>query len=84
MVRRDMVVNSTVGLHARPAATLTKLANTFNSDIKIIHNDKTINAKDIWDILNAGIENKATITLICEGNDETVACDELEKIITMS
>lgn len=79
MVQKDATVKLVTGIHARPAADLVKLANEYSSDIKIIYKDKNINLKDIWDVLNNGIESGDKITVVCEGEDEQVA---LYKIIT--
>lgn len=82
MVKKDSVVKLITGLHARPAANLTKLANTFKSKIYLISIDKKVNAKDIWDILNSGIESGDKVTIICDGEDENKAIEDINTFIS--
>ncbi|MDD4298600.1 MAG: HPr family phosphocarrier protein [Bacilli bacterium] len=77
MVKRDVVVNLITGLHARPAANLVKMANKFVCDVTLLHNKNEINAKDIWEVLNGGIENGDGLTVQCNGKDELMALDEI-------
>lgn len=82
MTTAKVTVISKSGLHARPADTLTKLANKFNSKIEIAcGEEKTINAKSILSVLAAGIDYGTEIELICSGEDEQEACREILEAI---
>ena len=45
MVSKNVVVNSTAGIHARPATLLVKKASGFKSDVSIEYNGKKANVK---------------------------------------
>ena len=77
MVKKDVVVKILTGLHARPAANLVKLANNFHCNITLNKGPQVINAKDIWEVLNGGIDSGDKIILICDGDDENLALDKI-------
>ena len=78
MVKQKVKVVSRSGLHARPADTLTKLANGFQSKVEILcGNSKTVNAKSILSVLAAGIYCGAEIEVSCDGEDEEQALAEI-------
>jgi phosphotransferase system HPr (HPr) family protein len=77
MIKKDVVVKVLTGLHARPAANLVKLANTFKADIFLYHNNIKVNAKDIWDVLNNGIESGDPLIVECNGIDEIEATNKI-------
>lgn len=73
-----------IGIHARPASELTKIANSFSSDIKIISKGKEGNAKSIMNIMALGIKKDDEITIEANGGDAEEAISkiksELEKL----
>ena len=81
MIKKDVVVKIITGLHARPAANLVKIANTFKCNIALIHKEKEVNAKDIWDVLNNGMESGDNITIKCDGEDEELAVPKISAFI---
>lgn len=82
MVREKVTVVSKSGLHARPASTLIKLANQFESKVEIQSGEhKIINAKSILNVLGAGIDCGMEIELVCEGADEQEALSQLIQAI---
>ena len=40
MLKEQMVVKNSTGLHARPVTTLVKLAGRYKSTIELVYNDK--------------------------------------------
>ena len=77
MVKKDVVVKSVSGLHARPGSLLVELALTFNSDIKLIHNGSGINAKEILEVMMGNINCGDKLTVVTEGADEQKALDSI-------
>ena len=75
MVKKDVVVKSVSGLHARPGSALVELALTFNSDIKLIHN--SINAKEILEVMMGNINCGDKLTVEVSGDDEQEALDAI-------
>lgn len=73
MVKDTLVIQNQTGLHARPAADLSKLCNMFESTVEIVVDSHTVNAKSIVSILTAGIKRGTEITVCFCGGDEEKA-----------
>ena len=86
MIERKIEIINKLGLHARAAAKLVKLASSFESEIQISRLDeddhnKIINGKSIMGVMMLAASKGTEITLIVEGDDEQVAIDQLEALI---
>jgi phosphocarrier protein HPr len=81
MVTREVIVKSATGLHARPATLLVKKASSYKSDINIEHNGKKANVKSLIGVLSLGVTKNSKITVIASGDDETLAAEEIVKLI---
>jgi phosphocarrier protein HPr len=80
----DVVVQSEVGLHARPAALFIKTAGVFSSRITIenlTRGMKPVNAKSILSVLSAGVRMNDRIRITTEGADEEAAIDALAGLV---
>ena len=85
MVSKKIIIKNPTGLHLRPAGLFCKTAMQFSSKItvekKSDYEDITANAKSVLSILGACIKSGDEINIICEGNDEIMALDEMVRII---
>ncbi|WP_251860251.1 HPr family phosphocarrier protein [Clostridium sp. Marseille-Q2269] len=81
MLERELTVNSSTGLHARPATLLVKKASSFKSDLSIEFNGKKANIKSLIGVLSLGVTSGAKIKLVASGDDETLAIEEISKLI---
>lgn len=81
MKKIDIEIMHDVGLHARPASLFVQTASKYRSDINIIYNGDTKNAKSILGILSLGVGKNAPITITAEGDDEEEALEALSKLI---
>lgn len=82
MVEKEVIVNSSTGLHARPATLLVKTASAFKSDITIEHNGKEANIKSLIGVLSLAVTNGSKIILKASGDDETLALEEIASLIS--
>ena len=71
-------VTDKLGIHARPAGDLVKLAKEFNSTVKASCNGKTIDAKRLIALMSLGAKQDHTVTVEIEGDDENAAAEKLE------
>lgn len=78
MVEKTLTIKNEAGLHMRPAGEFAKLATKCTSDVKILHKDKTINAKSVLNIMAAGIKFGEEITIQCDGASEA---DDLQVLV---
>ena len=77
----SLTVNNKVGLHARPAALFVKTASGFISDIKVVNNEKTANAKSILSILTLGVYQGTKIQVQAEGEDANEALKAIRNLV---
>lgn len=76
-IEKDVVVKNRAGLHTRPAAGLVKLAAKYKSEILLIRDGFTINAKSIIGVMTLAAEQGCILTVRCEGDDCESAFDEI-------
>ena len=70
-----------LGLHARAAARLLKLATEFKSDVILSKAGKQANAKRIMDLLMLGAMKGSSITVSAQGPDEDRALNAIVTLI---
>ena len=80
-VKKDVLVQNQVGLHASPATFFIQKANEFKSSIWIEKDERRVNAKSLLGVLSLGIVKGSTITLVADGADEQEAIDTLTALI---
>lgn len=75
-----MVVNA-LGMHARPAAELVKLASGFSSQIRIEKGGIQVNAKSIMGVLMLAAEQGSRLVFSAEGDDAREAVTALTDLV---
>ena len=81
MIKKEIVVNNDLGLHARPAAVFIQQANKYKSNILITKENSTVNAKSIMGVMALSVGNGETIEIKAEGPDENEAREDLMILI---
>lgn len=81
MKSRNVVIQNSVGLHARPATFFIQKANSYKSTLWVEKGDRRVNAKSLLGVLSLGIVKGAEITLIADGADEDEALEGLAMLI---
>ena len=74
------VVNA-LGLHARAAAQLVKCAHKFKSDVSVVKDGQTVNAKSIMGVLMLAATCGSTIQVSVDGDDAPAAMAALTTLI---
>lgn len=74
----DYTIKDELGIHARPAGELVKLAKKFESDIKITGNGREADAKRIFSVMGLAVKQGQNVEVSANGVDETEAAAELE------
>lgn len=80
-MRQTFLIKGEYGLHSRPAFRFIELAKKYQSSIRILYNDKDINAKSLVSVLAAGISSGSTIELSITGEDEVDAMNALSDFL---
>ena len=82
MVAKEAVVTNSLGIHARPAALLVKVAANFDAEIFLSKgNTRRVNGKSIMGVMMLAAEQGAKILVEAEGTDEAEAATEIAQII---
>jgi phosphocarrier protein HPr len=80
MQQRRLVISNSLGMHARAAARLVRLAGGFRSDIRLARSDalhRTVDAKSIFSVLLLAATQGTMIDIIVDGPDEAEAMESL-------
>ena len=81
MKKANVVIENETGLHARPATELAKLAMKYKCTINLIVNGKLIEARSPLMIMSAGIKYKTELEIICDGENEDVALEDVKSFL---
>lgn len=81
MLTKTLVINNPTGLQLRPVGVLCKEAVKYKSRITFNYRNNNTNAKSVLSVLAAGVKQGESIELICEGDDEEEAMENMTKII---
>ena len=73
MVKQELVLNNSVGLHARPATFFIQKANEYKSSIWVEKEDRRVNAKSLLGVLSLGVASGDSILVTAAGEDEDAA-----------
>ena len=80
-ISRDVEIVNPLGLHARPAAQLVKLASQYASEITVARDGMPINAKSIMGVMMLAAEQGCTINISAVGPDAEAAVDALAGLV---
>lgn len=80
-MREEMLtIGNRLGLHARAAAKVVSVASRYDSRIRILHNDREVDAKSIMALLMLGAARGTVLCIRVEGTDEDRAMAELQDL----
>ena len=80
-MQEEIEIINKLGLHARAAAKLVKLAGSFESAIDIEKDGKRVNGKSIMGVMMLAASCGSIITLHVEGADEADAMTAIKTLI---
>ena len=81
MLRKEIEITNSIGLHARPATFFIQKANFYKSSIWLEKDERRVNAKSLLGVLSLGVAKDMTVTLIADGQDENAAIAGLVELI---
>lgn len=80
MKKFTYTIEDELGIHARPAGLLSKLAKSFpDTLVTVSKGDKTVKASQLMKLMNMGIKKGDQVTVAAEGAVEEEAADALQK-----
>ena len=81
MVSQQITVTNEQGLHMRPASLFSQTMTPFASDVKIVFNGTSYDAKSVMMLMSACIKCGAEIEVQCDGADEAEALKKAIELI---
>ncbi len=73
-------VKNKMGLHARPAAMIVRVANKFKSEISFEKDDEVVDGKSIMGLMMLAAGQGSRLKVMANGDDAEDACRALEEL----
>jgi phosphocarrier protein len=80
MPQINLVVSNKLGLHARAAAKLTRLAGQYGSEIFISRDSRRVNAKSIMGVMMLAAGLGSTLEVVAQGSDAEQALEAIKEL----
>ena len=81
MKEKNVTIPNKLGMHARSAASFTKLASEFSSNIMVIKDHMKVNGKSIMELLTLAAARGSRIIIQADGDDEVLAVKALAALV---
>ena len=81
-VEGEYEIINVLGLHARAAAQLVKIANRYKSDVLVVCEGQVVNGKSIMGVLMLAAAQGMRVKIQCKGEDAQACLTDLAKLIT--
>lgn len=81
MPERQVCIRNKLGLHARASAKLATTAGKFSSDITLIKDEISVNAKSIMGIMMLAASKGSWLTIRTEGEDAEAALEAIVQLV---
>ena len=80
-IEKEIPIVNRLGLHARPAAMLVRIASRYRSEIWVAKEGEEVNGKSIMGLMMLAAGQGSRLRIRCEGPDAGKAIEELEELI---
>lgn len=80
MIEKEIEVVNRAGIHTRPASMIVKTTAKYKSDVYLIRDGFSINAKSIIGVMTLAAAQGEKLTIRADGPDESEAVESLSKI----
>jgi len=81
MLKETLIIVNKLGLHARAATKLVKLASGFESNVQVKRKQHEVNGKSIMGVMLLAASKGTEIELSVDGADEATAMAQLTYLI---
>jgi phosphocarrier protein len=80
MISKNLTILNKLGLHARAAAKLVALSNNFKSEIILVKDNKSADAKSIMKLLMLSASKGSVLEVKITGKDQEEAMGSIEEL----
>ena len=84
MIQKEITITNSLGIHARPASMIVKTATGFQSEISLIKDSMTADAKSIMSVMMLAAAHKSKIIIQANGPDEEEAAESIEELFRIN
>ncbi len=81
MLSRKTIIVNELGLHARPAAIIAKIAREAEGTVRLIANERTVNAASMIDILTLSCSKNTEIEISITQKVDMKILKKIEEVI---
>jgi phosphocarrier protein HPr len=81
VMERQLIIKNKLGLHARAAAQIVQLSNSYTSDFSIRFDGQEVDGKSILSILTLACPVGSNILLRADGPDADELLEAMERLI---
>lgn len=81
MIEREATIVNSLGMHARPAAQVVRLAAGFRATIELASDGQVVNGKSIMGVMTLAAECGAVVRVRATGDDAEAAVAALLELI---
>lgn len=76
----ELTVSNKMGIHARPAAMIVRVANKYGADVIVEKDDEQVNGKSIMGLMMLAAGNGSKLRFVATGNDADKMLDEMQAL----
>jgi len=80
MISKNLTILNKLGLHARAAAKLVALSNNFKSEIILVKDNKSADARSIMKLLMLSASKGSVVEVTIKGKDQEEAMRSIEEL----
>ena len=80
-MKKELVIQSTEGLHAVLASKLVHLASAYTSNVTLEYADKTVDAKSVLGLMSLAVPPGENVRVQAEGEDAEEAIEEISRLL---
>ncbi len=73
----ELTVNNKMGIHARPAAMIVRIANKYTAEVTVEKDDEQVNGKSIMGLMMLAAGNGSTLRFSADGSDAEKMLEEM-------
>lgn len=77
----EFVIQSAVGMHARPAGMLVNTVNGFQSVVQVEFKDKKADARKLFALMKLGAKQNDKICITIDGADEEKSAAAIQEVL---
>jgi phosphocarrier protein HPr len=79
-ITKSLIVQNDMGVHARPAAMIVRIANRFSAELYVEKDDEVVDGKSIMGLMMLAAGNGSILNFTAEGDDSEQMLIEIEQL----